>query len=809
MTRRIYPRLRVARWASLFACAMALACAGRAHAHSVDAVQLSLRQSKFVLADGEGEQAPKVTLSGSWKQPTPASFNPTVEDATLRIFGGFGGDTGSIVLPSANWSLHGKGWRYADPSGAAGGITGIDLKVGKKGGKLKLTAGGAAWPYVAGEGTPTMLSAVLSFPHVQWCAQFAEPKRNSKGIKAKSKKGPIVLQSTWNGVQAIFERKGCLAPACHGSSPGQGNLDLRPDVAYANLVDVLSPVGGKLRVQRGSRQDSFLWEKLAAGTEGYDLKGRGSPMPTGQTPLTPDELEAIRLWIQFGAEESGVVLGTEQVLGGCVPPADPSTIAPAVVPAASEGVQFRAPPWTIPPANGSGLNGEDEVCYATYFNVTDRIPAEYRTPCPDYWGGPTKTCYFVNRADLTQSPNSHHSIIHMYRGEFDLTWEPPNPVPGDVRGFRFRCHGGPRDGERCDPRVADTCGGEGACYGQVTSSLACIGYGPPDYSRGLGPNLAGGSDNAPSVGGSQQPYSRNVFPAGVFGVYPAEGVIVWNSHAFNLFENPVANEQWWNLYFAPAADRRFPVRILFDATDIFVQNVSPFEEREYCRTVVMPVGTRLFEFSSHTHERGRLFRIWGPGIEGSCRSRINDPGSCLAEPGAPIMTTLEYNDPAVLNLNDNMFILDDPDPATRRFKFCAIYDNGATNALEVKRNSTSPAPPQFGEFAPGGKCYHSLFGDLVDGDIACVDGPQKGALCHGDDSVCDSSLGAGDGVCDACPLLGGVTTDDEMFILLGAYYCEPGSDCEAGVCTGGVNKGKRCDGNDALCPGSNCGSYSN
>ena len=28
----------------------------------------------------------------------------------------------------------------------------------------------------------------------------------------------------------------------------------------------------------------------------------------------------------------------------------------------------------------------------------------------------------------------------------------------------------------------------------------------------------------------------------------------------------------------------------------------------------------------------------------------------------------------------------------------------------------------------------------------------------------------GDGECDACPLRGGVTTEDEMFILIGAYF---------------------------------------
>jgi hypothetical protein len=218
-----------------------------------------------------------------------------------------------------------------------------------------------------------------------------------------------------------------------------------------------------------------------------------------------------------------------------------------------------------------------------------------------------------------------------------------------------------------------------------------------------------------------------------------------------------------------------------------VQNVLPFEEEEYCRTITFPIGTRLFEFSSHTHERGRLFRIWGPGIATSCRSTISNPGACTAEPTAPFFITTEYNDPTVLiRTGEEIWALDDADPAQRRFKFCSIYDNGKSDPLEVKRNSTSPIPPPpFFDVAPGGRCYYN-FGGVADIGISCLNGPRKGQECRsspsekwdGDHSVCDSSPGAGDGVCDACPLLGGLTTDDEMFILLGSYYCAPGTPCE-------------------------------
>jgi hypothetical protein len=264
----------------------------------------------------------------------------------------------------------------------------------------------------------------------------------------------------------------------------------------------------------------------------------------------------------------------------------------------------------------------------------------------------------------------------------------------------------------------------------------------------------------------------------VFGIFPARAVVVWNSHAFNLTPQATANQQWWNIFFAGETDRTYPARGIFDATDIFIQDVPPFQEREYCRTITLGQGTRLYQLSSHTHKRGRLYRVWGPGIAASCRSTSENPGLCTAEPGDPILVTTVYNDPAVVRI-DPPLALDDPDPATRRFKFCAIYDNGSGNAELVKRNSMSPLPPQFGALAPGGPCY--IAGSFArDRGVACLGGPHKGEPCGGDDRQCDSAAGANDGKCDACPLVGGVTTEDEMFILLGGYYCVPGTPCEAG-----------------------------
>jgi hypothetical protein len=72
-------------------------------------------------------------------------------------------------------------------------------------------------------------------------------------------------------------------------------------------------------------------------------------------------------------------------------------------------------------------------------------------------------------------------------------------------------------------------------------------------------------------------------------------------------------------------------------------------------------------------------------------------------------------------------------------------------------------------------------GGCLPADLACVGGPHQGEHCQGNAALCDSSPGLGDGICDACTLHGGVTTDDEMFIMLGSYYCEPGTDCAAAI----------------------------
>jgi hypothetical protein len=741
-------------------------------------------------------------FSGRWSGPATMP-NPMFDGADLRVAGGVGeGDSGVLRLPSGNWKSTKKGYVYKDARGRTGGIKLVQLTTTKSGGQLKVV-GRKGWPYAV-DAAQSVVTVTLRSGTARWCAEFAGPSTSKKKVvSGKTRTAPAkcpceTYATTWDAIQGVvFARNGCTNSGCHASAQTGGGLDLSADVAYENLVGVPSPFGIE-RVKPFQAQESFLWQKLAASTEGFDLMGKGSPMPSGFPALSAEELLAVRVWIQQGAPRDGVVPDTEALLGSCLPKPEPPVDQPLEAPVSSEGVQLYAPPWVIPAkTNEAGANGESEVCYSTYYNLTGTIPEAYVIDCPaGIFDGPTnpsKKCFSYDRQLLRQSANSHHSIIHIYNGVY----------PGNDPSWGYQCSGGSvPDGTACDPTVPGVaapagadCGG-GYCRGKVVPNVACtFGYGPPDYQGGVGTN---GQNVAPSFSGSQQPQFERQSPAGVFSILPIEGTIVWNSHAFNVFDEPIQNQQWLNLWYTD--DRQFPIRGIFDDADIFIQNVPPFQEVEYCRTVLFPKGSRIADVSSHTHKRGRLFRVWGPGIPEPCRSRRNNPGRCRPEATPPIMVTTQYNDPAQLIFRTPL-ALDGDDAASRRFKFCAIFDNGYTDPATVKRNSTSPL------VFLGGKCFRPG-NPPVDQGVACLDGPKKGQPCQGNDRVCDSAPGANDGVCDACPLFGGVTTEDEMFILLGSYYCDdtaPGSVCSEGFCASGDLAGQPC----SACPGTACVPYGN
>lgn len=619
------------------------------------------------------------------------------------------------------------------------------------------------------------------------------------------------LDSTFELIQkGIFEKHSCATDLCHGSAAA-GGLVLRPDVAYDNLVDQRAQsvpaeiYPGLRRVTPGAKGNSLLWLNLAAATLPDLWKAPLRPMPLSLPPLVFEELEVIRLWIEHGAPRTGVIPGTGELLDTCLPPPGPLAAPPLPPPDPGVGVQIRAPRQMLPPQS------EREVCFISYYDLSDQVPAEFR--------GPNGDTFRYKRVEARQDPLSHHAVVIVYDGHARI---------GDRRWGGFACRGGERDGEACEPKNLSSCGDDGICASPPVQSVACQGFGPGDADIGTGETSLY-STMASAVDSLD----------GVYAEAPLQGILVWNSHAFNLNHEETKLDIWLNFEFAAPEEQKQLLERFVDITAIFKMVAPPYGADEVCDHHVLPKNAQLLDLTSHTHKRGQRFRIYegefscdgGPNAGAPCEPFGPEPGFPVADlcAGAPctsrmpprsgdcngdllvtvdeviagvsialgekeaaacprfdgdgsggvsvdeivsavssalspqrrdpddsfLYVTYTYADPLVLQFHPPLELGGETSvPAERTLTYCALYDNGFTNAADVKRKSTSP---------------ENGFGCVP---THCAEG-NVGAACEGGragaDESCDSSTGAGDGRCDACPAGFGVTTDDEMFVLVGSF----------------------------------------
>jgi len=520
------------------------------------------------------------------------------------------------------------------------------------------------------------------------------------------------FDSTFAAIQTVvFERQGCTQAVCHGSALS-GGLDLRREAAYASLLAV-DALGSDLpRIQPGEPGESYLYLKLQAATQPGSVAVAGSPMPSGLPPLSAEHLEAVRLWIEKGAPQTGSIGGdidgksdvVADLLGACLPPATPITIEALPPPSSEEGIQLRMPGYALPATK------EREVCVASYYDFSDQVPERFQDR--------ERGVFFINGTRLRQDPQSHHLVVDHAGIGAELV---SDPSFGD-----WLCRGGERDGQACDPLDQQSCG-SAVCGSVVRDTVTCVGFGPAESSPLTGVGGIAGAQTAQQLVPPRD---------GIYTVFPIRGLIYWNSHAFNLTAEEHLMHAWLNLSYT--TDLRME-RIAVPITDhIYIQSgQAPFTTERYCAKYVAPHGARLLSLSSHTHKRGRDFTVSLPD-------------------GTQIYQSFVYSDPVDRDY-DPPLEFDSGDPAERTLEYCAtfnngVHDDGSPDVGLVTRLSTMP---------DRASCR----------PVACATG-RVAAPCAGkdDDATCDSSPGAGDGSCDACPITAGVTTENEMFVLTPAYF---------------------------------------
>ncbi|MCZ6782902.1 MAG: DUF4215 domain-containing protein, partial [Proteobacteria bacterium] len=568
-------------------------------------------------------------------------------------------------------------------------------------------------------------------------------RENDDGCSRSCKITECVAQtfdSTYDAIQSvIFDSPvyGCTDGPCHDSVDPAGDLDLTAGSSYDNLLGVPSFVNPNIvRVRFNEPDDSLLYQKLLAKFKGElpyvgDIPA-GSPMPTAAPALTESHLQGVYEWNRNAAPRDQVVANTQALLGACLPPPDPLKIPQPEAPEAQAGIQLTPGPWPL------SANSEGEICMSAYFDLRGVVPASARFPCPEEYAqrkfcirdpsqscesdedcprandfcyqrsalNETDECFAIHRLALLQDPQSHHSVQFMYagaQGVHDEGW-------GEWT-YKYDDTSHPDHGQPCEPTEIDPAVGYNPhCSGEPKEAIACIGYGPWDFSNVFA--IFGIDANAVNVNVSQEPIHDFTYADGVYEVLPIQGVMAWNSHAFNLTDKDTTLDAYMNLYYAEPEDQLFQLSGLFDAGSIFIQDVPAFEKREYCRTWTADRGTRLTRLTSHTHRLGTLFRVWGPPNE-PCQPECSSGNTlCFGDPDVPFCEGPREDEPFYVSTiyNDPQQLLYDPpvehdslDPNDRTYYYCAVYDNGsAPSSPVVKRRSTTPPSP-FGALT--GRCF--------------------------------------------------------------------------------------------------------
>ena len=287
------------------------------------------------------------TLLLRWQTPAGPGRTPAIELGG-NLWKGLGKPAGS------------KGWKYNDRDASAGGVKVLLIKPGGNGGLLKVLAKGASWAGVPdGELTSTKLDLYIGDDHycAVWDGTNGDVKKNDpdgfflvKGLSAPGSCEAAVCgngrlegseecdsgspfavgtcnsdcteavtpPSTLETIQDQVFNPGCAVAGCHGAGFTAGNLSLSPGEAWGQLVNVDSSNPAAvvpLRVSpSNSRDESYLFLKIAALTLGgsYANPG-GSPMPFG-LPVSEDCLDGLGEWIEAGAPASGNVATADLLL---------------------------------------------------------------------------------------------------------------------------------------------------------------------------------------------------------------------------------------------------------------------------------------------------------------------------------------------------------------------------------------------------------------------------------------------------------------------------------------------------------------
>jgi Copper type II ascorbate-dependent monooxygenase, C-terminal domain len=219
-------------------------------------------------------------------------------------------------------------------------------------------------------------------------------------------------ESSFGLIQTKILNTSCAISGCHASGADnsfpQHRLVLEKKVAYKNLVGA-APANANaltdnlLRVKPFLPDESLLFHKLHLFS-GHHTRDYGNPMPLGLPALSEGQLEFVRLWIEAGASEKGMVADAA-LLDDASPQQEDFEPLPAPEP--GKGLQIVIPTFSVVP------NFERE--FFVYKKLGNDQPI------------------FVDRFEIKMRQNSHHFILYDFNAYLPEFLRPAEGVVRDIR----------------------------------------------------------------------------------------------------------------------------------------------------------------------------------------------------------------------------------------------------------------------------------------------------------------------------------------------------------------------------------------